>query len=70
MENQLAQANPKIPGTGTWMRYEAYKHTTTIESAKMCGCTTGDLPYAWKRGHLLLHDPARGRRHAASDDGN
>ena len=40
------QASPKVPGTSTWTGYEAYKHTTTTESAKMCGCTTGDLPYA------------------------
>ena len=57
MEISWQQANPKTPGTGTWTRHEAYKHTATIESAKACGCTTGNLPYACKRGHLLLHDP-------------
>ena len=52
------QANPKTPSTGTWTRYEAYKHVATIESAKACGCTTGNLPQTWKRRHMLLHDPA------------
>ena len=41
---------------------------------KACGCTSGDLPSAWKREHLLLHDPAlKGDRTPlatrASDDG-
>jgi len=52
------QANPKRPGSATWARYETYKHTTTIEAARACGCTTGDLPWAWQRGDLLLLDPA------------
>ena len=52
------QVNPKRPGTDTWARYEAYKHTTTIAAAKACGCWSSDLPWAWKRADLLLLDPA------------
>jgi hypothetical protein len=53
------QVNPKQKqGSGTWARYEAYKHTTTIAEAKAYGCQTGDLRWAWQRGDILLFDPA------------
>ena len=56
MENQLAAGKPQDPKHG--LGYGAYKHMVTVEVAKACGCATGDLPCAWKRGHLLLHDSA------------
>ena len=47
------QVNPKRPGTGTWARYETYRHTTTIT-----GASRANLPWAWQRGGVLLLDPA------------
>ena len=47
------QENPKRQGTKSWSRYEAYKHTKTLEEAKSCGCIPVDISFA--NAHANTH---------------
>jgi len=64
------QVNPKRPGTGTWARYETYRHTTTIAAAKAYGCQPGEPALGVAaRGRPSPGPGSRGRRRTPGGEG-
>ena len=51
---KFQQENPKREGTGAALRYEAYKHATTVGDAKAAGATVQDLKNDKARAYLLV----------------
>lgn len=46
--------NPKVPGTQSFKRFEAYKKAATVGEAAVLGATTADLDFDWNHGYLQL----------------
>lgn len=50
----LDQTNPKLEGSKSWARYEAYKFAGTIGEFVNCGGTRADLANDFSRGYLRV----------------
>ena len=65
---QVAQKNPKRPGSASYSRYEAYKKATTIGEYLDCGGSKADLRHDAEKDFLQLLDVSRPEPRSDAED--